>query len=266
MTIQSITSDRTPKQEKQFKRFVEDAVNRGLVEVDPDKDAIQRLISRGGEFQDYLIAGIRRFTAKALNYTRARTILGKDFISPEDIMKSRKGVVYTDDQLSWFGDTVPSQEVLEWCRDNGHMLTAGPNRSMSLLEIRSLKKDYFYSKEGGWYAEQAFAQNDKVETRWIMLRKEPVPQSTSKTWGKQQTLLNENEVTPNAAEVVWCLTTYKAVRNTYLLPSVDARTSSVDSVGHRVNVGIFDRHGLSVSYWWDGRRHDNLGVSSARKS
>lgn len=67
-----------------------------------------------------------------------------------------------------------------------------------------------------------------------MLRKEPVQGSTSKNWNEQQALLSENEVTPNVAEVAWCVTTYKAVRNTHLLPSVYVRTSSLDSGGRRV--------------------------------
>jgi hypothetical protein len=229
-----------------------------------DEDGAQRLNEHPG-FAAYMLAGISRFSAKAPNYELVRTILGKDFISPEDVMKSRKAIVYTDDQLAQFSDTVPSQEVFEWCRDNGYMLIAGPNRPMSLLEVRSLKKDYFYSKEGGWYAEQAFAQNDKAETRWIMLRKEPVPQSTAKNWAEQQALLSDDEVTPNVAEVAWCVTTFKAVRNTYLLPSVYVRTSSLDSDGLRVFVGYFVAKGLYVSYDWDDDRGGGLGLSAGRK-
>ncbi len=260
-----MTARITSGQQKQFKRFVEDASDRALKEIDPDKDGLQRLFEKGGEFQTYIVAGIARFTAKAPNYDLARTILGKDFISPEEVAKSRKGVAYTDDQLSQFSDTVPSQEMLEWCRDNGYMVVAGPNRPMSLLEVRALRKDHFYSKEGGWYAEQAFVQNDKVETRWIMLRKEPVPQSTSKNWNEQQALLSADEVTPNVSEVTWCVTTYKAVRNIYLLPSIYVRTSSLDSDGDRVYVGHFDAEGLDVDYYWDGVRHGNLGLSGGRK-
>ena len=44
------------------------------------------------------------------------------------------------------------------------------------------------------------------------------------------------------------------------------RTSSVDSDGHRVDVGDFDSGGLGVDGFWDGYRYDRLGVSSARKS
>lgn len=54
-----ITSD----QKKQFKRFVEDAGNRALKKVPLDKDGLQRLFGRGGEFQAHVIAGISRFSS-----------------------------------------------------------------------------------------------------------------------------------------------------------------------------------------------------------
>lgn len=257
-TSAMVTAD-SPKGQRAIETFRAQYNKAGL-----DEDSAQRLNEHPG-FAAYMLAGISRFSAKAPDYELARTILGKDFISPEGVMKSRKAIVYTDDQLAQFGDTVPSQEVLEWCRDNGYMLVAGPNRPMSLLEVRSLKKDYFYSKKGGWYAEQAFAQNDKAETRWITLRKEPIPQSTSKNWTEQQALLSDDEVTPNVAEVTWCVTTYKAVRSTYLLPNVYVRTSSLDSDGGRVGVGGFDAVGLVVSIYWGDFRFGDLGLSAGRK-
>ncbi len=200
------------------------------------------------------------------NYDLARTILGKDFISPEEVAKSR-GITYTDDQLAMFGDTLRSQEVLIWCRDNGYMVVAGPNKPMSLLAIRDLKSDYFYSKVGGWYAEskETFSQSDKADTRWIMVRKESVPGSTNKNWAEQQALLSEVEVTPNTAEFVWVVTTYKAVRGINLFPNVYVRTSSLGSHGSRVYVGIFDAKGLDVGHCHGDRRDGYLGVSAARK-
>ena len=201
------------------------------------------------------------------SYELAKTILGKDFISPEEIMKSRKGVNYTEEQLAQFGETVPTQEILEWCRDNSYMLVAGPNRPMSLLEIRTMKNGYFYSKEGGWYAEQKqkFSQNDKVETKWYMIRKDIVPESTSKNWDEQHALISEIETVPNAPEFVWAITTYKAVRGIYLFGGMYARTSSIDSDGSRVNVGSFDDKGLLVNDDWGSGRNSILGLSVARK-
>ena len=228
-----------------------------------DEDSAQILNEHPG-FAAYLLTGIRRFSTKAPDYTLAQTILGKDFITPEEVTKSH-GIVYTEDQMTKFGDTLPSQEVLVWCRDNGYMVVAGPNKPMSLLEVREMKSGYFYSKSGGWYVDQKFARNDKADTRWIVVRKEPVPDSTSKTWNEQQALLSDVEITPNATEVVWAITVYKAVRDIYLLPNIYVRTSSLGSGGYRVHVGRFDDGGLDVGSWSDDGRGSALGVSSARK-
>ena len=265
MTTKSITSRRTAEQEKQFKRFTEDGGDRALKEVNPNKEDLQRLFAQGDEYHAYMVAGIRRFTSKTPDYGIARAILGKDFISAEDITKARPCIVYTGEQLMQFGNTLPSQEVLEWCRDNGYMLVAGPAKEMSLLEIRELRSQFFYTKKGGWYADQKFARNDKVEVRWIMLRKESIANSTSKTWEEQQALLSKFEVVPNAAEVAWCVITYKAVLGVYLFPNIYVRTSSLDSFGLRVYVGVFDSDGLHVRSYWDDDRSDYLGLSSARK-
>jgi len=256
-TSAPVTAD-SPKGQRATETFRAQYNKAGL-----DEDSAQILNEHPG-FAAYLLTGIRRFSTKAPDYTLAQTILGKDFVTPEEVTKSR-GIVYTEDQMSKFGDTLPSQEVLVWCRDNGYMVVAGPNKPMSLLEVREMKSGYFYSKSGGWYADQKFARNDRADTRWIMVRKEPVPDSTSKTWSEQQALLSEVEITPNAAEVVWAITVYKAVRDIYLLPNIYVRTSSIASDGYRVYVGYFDDKGLDVDYWYDDHRYSTIGVSSARK-
>lgn len=269
MMTARITSD----QEKQFTRFVEDASLKALKEVDPDKDGIQRLIMRGGEFQAYVMAGVARFTSKLPDYTEARSILGKDFISADQIMTSR-GVTYTEDQLIALGKSLPDKATLEAIRDAGMMLVAGPPTAMSMLDIRTLNPDYFYSKgpdqdDEGWYdnASEKFAKTDKVEARsWLALRKEPVDDSLGKNWEEQKALVAEPLYVPNAAEATWCLTTYKAVNDVYLLEGeIYVRTSSLVSDGGRVNVGRFDAEGLNVGHWWCDGRDGYLGVSASRK-
>lgn len=224
-----------------------------------------QILNENPGFAAYLLTGIKRFSMKAPDYELVCTILGKDFISPEDVMNSRKGITYTEEQLTQFGETVPAQEILEWCRDNNFMLVAGPNRPMSLLEIRTMKNGYFYSKDGGWYADQNFSQKDKVETKWYMIRKNPAPESTSKNWEEQQPLISDAETVPNSAEFTWAITTYKAVRDVYLFGGIYVRTSSLVSVGNRVDVGSFDDKGLNVNAYWDSSRFSDLGLSVARK-
>jgi len=230
-----------------------------------DEDRAQRLNERGGEFQAYIQAGIHRYSAKAPDYELAKTILGKDFISPEEIA-ARRGLTYSDELFAAFGQMLPDEEGLVWCRDNGMPLFGGPPRSKSLLGIRGLNPAYFYSTEGGWYAKDAetFSRLDLVEPIWIALRKEPVAGSLSQDWPTQRPMVTNPAIIPNAAEAAWCLTTYKAVRGVDLSPGIYVRTSSCDSHGNRVYVG-FDDGRLSVYDIWDSVRDSDLGVSAARQ-
>jgi hypothetical protein len=100
---------------------------------------------------------------------------------------------------------------------------------------------------------------------WIALRKEPVENSLSKDWPEQQVVVKEPMVIPNVAEVVWALTTYKAVRDIYLLENIYVCTNSVDSDGERMYIGHFNTDGLRVSNCWDYNRGYDLGVSASRK-
>ena len=70
---------------------------------------------------------------------------------------------------------------------------------------------------------------------------------------------------PNAAETTWALTTYRAIRDIYLLDELYVRTSSVDSDGCHVSVGDFDADGFRLGSGWDGRCGSRLGVSASRK-
>jgi hypothetical protein len=202
----------------------------------------------------------------ANDYDLARTILGKDFITPREIAIVRK-LTYGDEVLRHFAETLPSEEVLQWLRDNSFVLIAGTPKAMSLLEIRSLNPQLFYTKSGGWYEgdKERFSRGDKVAAEWLMLRKGIMPNSTNKTCDKQQKLLTKVEYIPNVAEATWGETTLKEVRNAWLFPNINARTSSVGSDGSRVYFGNSAYGGVNVDYRWDYDRSDYLGMASARK-
>jgi hypothetical protein len=205
-------------------------------------------------------------------YTCARTILGPDFISPEEIAVARD-LVYADEQLGYLHPTIPNQMDLEWCRDNGMVLVAGPPTAMTILDVRAVHAGFFFMKgpdqdDGDWYddASEKFTKTDKVEAlTWIAFRKEPVEDSLSKNWSEQQVLVAEPMTIPNAAEATWVLTTYKAVRNVNLLDCLYVRTSSVRADSRCVSVGDFDAVGLDVNGYWDDGRLCYLGVSASRK-
>jgi hypothetical protein len=263
MTVNPITSE----QQDQFRRFVEVAATRALKEDSPDKDGLQRLIMRGGEFQTHVVEGIHRFSAKQPDYTLAQSILGTDFITPEEVANAR-GIVYSAEQLELLAGNIPPAETLRWLKDNDFPLMPCPPDAKSILDVRAIKPAHFYSKEGGWYTgeKETFARDDKTSGGWLAIRKTPVPKSTNKNWDDQQKLLSGIEHVPNAAEVGWFVTTYFEVRGVRLLENVYVRTSSRGSGGSRVVVGRFDSEGLGVgSGCWDGNRDSVLGVASARK-
>lgn len=201
-----------------------------------------------------------------IEYKDVRAILGKDFIPPEEIAIVRK-LTYSDEVLRHFAETLPSEGVLQWLRDNGFMLIAGTPNSMSFLEIRNINAQLFFTKSGGWYAEeeQKFSQSDKVTAEWLMMRKGIMLKFMVKTWDEQQKLLTDVEYIPNLAEATWVETTYKEVRNAWLFPDVYVRTSSVDSCGDHVGFGNSSNGGVHIHRGWDGYHHDYLGLAFARK-
>jgi hypothetical protein len=202
-----------------------------------------------------------------LIYTEARNILGDDLITPGEIARAR-GMVYSDQHLRHLDDTLPSVNLLFWCRTNGMALIPGPPSAMSMLDIRDLRPDHFLSKQAGWYAEskEVFGRQDVVAPGWLAFSKKPIEGSLNRNWSEQQSLVKKPWIIPNAAEVAWVLTTYKAVRGVYLLFDCYVRTSSVGSDGNHVDLGGSGcLRGLCVTSTRDHLRGTLLGVSAARR-
>jgi hypothetical protein len=208
-------------------------------------------------------------------YRKADKILGNDFITPEEVMDTRRGFVYTPDQIVQFEKTIPEQEELEWLRDNGYMLVPGPAKSMSLLDIMEEPNDkYFDLSFIGWCKgdEQRFSRYDRVKVKWLKLRKNEVPNSIFKNADEQQALLSPLEYVPNVAEVAWGIITYKLLRSTGLLKGINVRTSSIDRYGECVTIGypllVHERikfDGLNISSCRQFNSGLGLGMSSARE-
>lgn len=248
MTASPITSSDTTTtdrpstaQKRDLRRMINDTADPLAEEL--GKEALQRLFGKRLEFKSDLMALVRKHAAKQPDYALARAILGDDFISPEEVRK-----VYQL-QASENMDALPSEDDLRWLKANGYILVSMPHEHLSVLDVCNLDNKLFYSKSGGWYEEQAFAKDERTGsyTSWLAIKKTVVGGSLNKSWKDQNKLLSDVEHVPNAAEFCWAVTIYYKVRGIYLFPDTYARVSSLDSVGRRVYVGIFDARGLRVT-------------------
>jgi len=184
------------------------------------------------------------------NASVARKILGVDFVTPEEMMSARPGIVYTNSQMAEFERTLPCGEELEFLRDQEATLVPGPQARMSLLDIRALRSEYFYCKnKKGWYSHvcEKFSREDTVGVRWLKLRKRPIPSSIGKSWDEMRPQFSGTEYVPNVAEVSWVDTSYKAVRGSYLFSGILVWTSSFDSCDLRVYLGHPSEKGVSIN-------------------
>ena len=179
-----------------------------------------------------------------------------DLEEVEDIF----GVMYTPEQRTALADIPFAEDVLTACAGT-HMLF--PSYPMSLLEIHVKHAVHFYTKTGGWYAEdKEHFSRTPLPIRWYLLRMEPVPGSYAKTWEEQQSLLVSNETVPSAAAVAFATMLHFRATKQRLFEHAYVQTSDIDAGGYRVCVGGFVSDGFYVSSLWDVYRHGTLGLSS----
>lgn len=195
-------------------------------------------------------------------WERAQEIIDKNMLGIEDVTKHLK-ITFSREQLVQLGEVPFTEAVLQECKDT-HILF--PGYPLTILEIRDkVSRELFYSHEDVWYNNQGFAKKKKLQCRWYLIRKNEVPNSFRKTFGKQKELLRKDEKVPYACEVVFMAISYKLVTGKYLFSNYYVRCQNLDSDGHRVGVGYFASDGLNVSSWSDGDRYCGLGLAASRK-
>jgi len=194
---------------------------------------------------------------------RAREIMGKNMFGIEEAIQYF-AVNSTRQQILVLSEIPFSEEVLQKAKDTHVLMAVFP---LSILEIRGkVERNLFYSHEDVWYNKQAFAK-ERGESRWQLVRKTPVDNSTSKNWEEQQALIPEEDEVPTAQVMAYTIIGHYLATGDgeRLFERIYVRTSSVDSDGRRVAVGFFGSGGLGVSSCWGDGCLDALAVSSARK-
>lgn len=192
---------------------------------------------------------------------RAREIMGRNFFGVEEAIK-HFGVNPTKSQLALLAEIPFSEDILTTCKDSHILVAVFP---LSILDIRGHVQDKSLFYDQNWYNKQAFAK-DKGEVGWQLVRKEPVENSTDKTWDEQQDLLLKDEETPKAQVIAYTIIGHFLATGERLLENVYVRCVDLDSGGSHVRVGCFDAEGLYVHSYWGDFRCDGIGLSVARKS
>ena len=190
----------------------------------------------------------------------AREIMDHNMFGIEEAIRYF-GVNPSKEQLAALAEVPFSQEVLQSCQDTHVLVAVFP---LSILDIRGkVERQLFYGHEDAWYNKEKFAK-DRGEIGWQLVRKTPVENSTSKTWNDQQVLLGETEETPPARTMVYTIIGHYLATNERLFQNIYVRTSSLDSDGSCVAVGVFVGAGLGIGYCWDDRRR-GLGLAASLK-
>lgn len=196
-------------------------------------------------------------------FDSASQILGRDFISPEDVVQRRSGVTYSKERLREFRRNFPDEDLLRQCAGEGFVLLPSPPSARSLHGVRSMDPSLFF-KGRGWYLgmKEPFAYREKVRLPWFAMRKEQPPTWLNKPFDGQRQLLPYVERVLNAVETAWFLTTYRAVIGTPLLPGIALRTSSIARNGDRVYVGFDGDTGVNIWHLDDWQPDPHIGLAS----
>src|SRR5690606_10911519 len=125
---------------------------------------------------------------------RAREIMGRNYFGIEEATCCF-GAKPSKTQLSALSEVPCPETMLELCRNTHILVAVFP---FDILEIRNrIVGEYL----GYGLQEEAFTKN-RGKTAWVLVKKEAVEESTSKSWGEQQALLSADDMTPTAQVMV----------------------------------------------------------------
>jgi hypothetical protein len=194
----------------------------------------------------------------ATGQKRACEIMGTNMFGVEEAIQYF-GVNPTRQQTFALSEIPFSEEVLQKAKDTHILIAVFP---LSIFEIRGRVDSKLFCDQS-WYNAESFAK-EHGEASWQLVRKTPVDNSTSRNWEEQLSLIGEEDEVPTAKVMVYTIIGHYLATGERLFEHIYVHTSSVDSVGDRVLIGLF-ADGLDVSEDWDDFRSNSVGISSARR-
>ena len=147
--------------------------------------------------------------------------------------------------------------------NNLRELFKAPNATGAMIEINPFGTGSVFYKQD-WYDNEGFA-NEQLSPSYSFVTKDVIPDSTSKDWQTQESLVNaKGEKRRTAVEAVWDNIFYYGATGNKLLETKYDWTKTGSSDGDLVRVGGFASSGLGVDDWIPGRSNDDLGVVLSR--
>jgi uncharacterized protein (TIGR02996 family) len=170
------------------------------------------------------------------------------------------GARYAAAQLTVLSTLPWPEEVLRRCAGT-HLLVAGC--PLSILDLQARRPDCsLWGSERPWYAAEPFARTRRVGSRWHLLRKASLPDSTHKTFAGQKSLLPRGERVPRACEIGYAVILHHLVTGERLLGDASVRCADSSSHGARIFVGQFFTSGLYIGPEWHDHPGRSIGLAS----
>ena len=190
---------------------------------------------------------------------RAREIMGRNILGVEEAIEYF-GVDPSKEQLAALsGIQFSEEDMLK--RKYGHILVA--DTMLSMLDIgNKIRKKIGDDVWHNWNNEEGFARVCSGEAKWYLVNKEPVINSTLKTWAEQLKLLGKDEGVPTARLMICTIIGHYLATGEMLFKDDYVLCSDVSSMGCHIGVGYFDGHHLRIGHFRDSDYGPSVGLAS----
>lgn len=222
-----------------------------------DIEAQAVIQSKGNELARKVVDFIRQRGYKVTaSQESARAIMGSNFLGIDKVIQ-HYGADFTTEQLAALEQIPFTEAELQMCKDDFILVAGYP---MDIFDIQAKGPEDIVPSG---YSNVFFARR-KMQVRWYLIRKNPVPKSTNKTYKRQQLLLSNNEKIPRAVELVYTIILYYLVTQQRLFEKW-VRCSDTFSNGEVVSVGNFAHDLLSIGEGDPNKRSSLVGLACSWK-
>ena len=188
---------------------------------------------------------------------QAATIMGNNFHGI-DALEHHLGVKLSAKSKRLFGSVPFSAEIMQACAQTHVLVACG---QLSLMDVWLVQTDLFYDIDP-WFKAMRFA-NAKERAGWQLVRKQPVSNSTCKSFNEQKALLGANEMIPSLSVLSQAIILTYLETKECLFPGIFVRASS----GDRAILGQFNGRSFHIDYfaWVSDEPNGGIGLASSIK-